>query len=354
MRVDEGDLDSAIPMLEEAGSIAETIGWMEGVCRVDELRAGLSRKRGQTEDARSRLRRVAEAYLQMGNEIEARRISQSIADISGFSAVVATSDVQVLDAEPLYFNGINFNTGGYAVEPRSIDAMAKLIGVQPGVSTFDKTRGGRPRSFGTTDKMEDSGWGIVFPTDTPDSVRNALKPLIGMRSQRVGRRFKELDYKPGEQLRDWYARHQISPGNLNPSGVPYYLLLIGPPDQIPFEFQYLLGIDYAVGRLAFDDAADYERYARSTTAYESATSVPNNKKISYWGTRHPGDGSTKLSSSFLLEPLINGIADDDEDPINKVVGYRQEAFLAETSNSTCGTLLAQTRHPGARPSARRL
>jgi len=76
-----------------------------------------------------------------------------------------------------------------------------------------------------------------------------------------------------------------------------------------------------LGRLAFDNPADYESYARSTIAYESAAGVPNAKKVSYWGTRHSGDGATRLSSSFLLDPLINGNADDGDDPITKVVGY---------------------------------
>ena len=254
------------------------------------------------------------------------------------------------DPDLVFVNGINFNTGQYAVNPRSIDEMAKRIGARPGVETFDKTRGDKPRAFalpfGMTEKVEDVGWGIVFPANTPDAVRNALKPLTDARSRRAGKRFKELDYNPGEQARDWYARHQISPGNLNPNKVPYYLLLIGSPDQIPFEFQYLLGIEYAVGRLAFDDAGDYEHYARSTIAYESAASVPNIKKISYWGTRHSGDGATRLSSTFLLDPLINGIADDGQDPINKLTGYDQNAFLAK--DATKANLL-QTLHASKPP-----
>jgi hypothetical protein len=247
------------------------------------------------------------------------------------------------DPNLVYVNGIDFNTGNYAVKPRSIGDIAKQVADRPGVGTFDKTRGEKPRAFalpfGRTDKLEDAGWGIIFPADTPDPIRKALAPLIEFRGKRAGKRLKVLDYNKGEQLRDWYVRQGISPGNLSPGKVPFYLLLIGPPDQIPFEFQYLLGIEYAVGRLAFDDAAGYESYVRSTIAYESSAAVPNAKKISYWGTRHLGDGATKLSSSFLLDPLVNGVPDDDvlEQPINKVVGYDQELFLAK--NATKANLL---------------
>ena len=68
---------------------------------------------------------------------------------------------------------------------------------------------------------------------------------------------------------------------MKPAKLPYYVMLVGSPEQIPFEFQYLLGVEYAVGRLSFDDATDYARYANSTIAYESGASVPNVKQISY-------------------------------------------------------------------------
>ena len=162
--------------------------------------------------------------------------------------------------------------------------------VRPGVATFDKLRGDKPRSFGLpfgmdTNKLAEAGWGIVFHEDTPHEIRTALDPLIELRRKQAAVRLKVLDYKKGEQARDWYQRHGISAGNIDPEIVPYYLLLVGPPDLIPFEFQYLLGVEYAMGRLAFDKAEDYERYARSTVAYEAARSVPNAKRDRLLG--HP-------------------------------------------------------------------
>jgi hypothetical protein len=35
--------------------------------------------------------------------------------------------------------------------------------------------------------------------------------------------------------------------------VPFYLLLVASPEEIPFEFQYLLDIYGDVGQLRFDD-----------------------------------------------------------------------------------------------------
>jgi hypothetical protein len=253
-------------------------------------------------------------------------------DASGAKEKTVTADPNLV-----YVNGIDIETGQYAFAPRSIDDLARQILVRPGVAAFEAIHTERPRSFGLPfgmdpTKLEEAGWGIVFHEDTPQNVHAALAPLIEWRGKQAVGRLKVLDYKKGEQTRDWYQRHRISAGNLDPEIVPYYLLLVGPPDQIPFDFQYLVGVEYAVGRLAFDTAAEYERYARSIVAYESAKSIPNAKEITYWGTRHLGDPATNLSASLLIDPLANGVAGAAgalKRPIHVDVGYDRSLRLGE-------------------------
>jgi hypothetical protein len=263
--------------------------------------------------------------------------------------------LQTADRDLVYVNGIDFNTGNYAFAPRSIDDIARQVFAHPGTEAFGNTRDGKPRSFALPfdmdpKKLDESGWGVVFHEETPQKVRDALETLMALRRTQAGGRFKVLDYKKGEQARDWYARHGLAPGAIDPQIVPYYLLLIGPPDQIPFEFQYLLGVDYAIGRLSFDAPEDYERYARSTVAYESARSVPNGKEISYWGTRHLGDPATDLSASMLIDPLANGIAGAAgalKQAVNEAVGYGRKLRLGD--DATKANLL-ETLH-GPKPPA---
>ncbi len=249
------------------------------------------------------------------------------------------------DPDLVYVNGIDPETGAYAVPPRAIEEIAKGIRRSPSISSVRDLHGEQPRSFGLPfgikfDQLEEAGWGIIFHEDATQDVRAALSPLVTVRRSQAKNRFKELDYKKGEQTKEWYQRHGISAGTMAIETVPYYLLLVGGPNLIPFEFQYLLGIEYAVGRLAFDTAPEYERYARSIAAYEAAKSVPNAKEIVYWGTHHLGDPATELSSSQLISPLANGIAGAVgalKQPIGAQVQYGQKLLAGE--DATKATLL---------------
>jgi hypothetical protein len=242
-----------------------------------------------------------------------------------------------IDPNLVFVNGIDPETGNYAFPPRSIDDLAQAVRVDPAVGPYSRLVGSDlgisfRAPFGVAlEDIKEAGWGIIFPEGTPQDVRDALTPLIKVRGNQ-STFVKELDYKTGEQIRDWYQRHGISPGNFDRELVPYYLLLVGSPTSIPYEFQYLLGVEYAVGRLAFETASDYEHYVRSVLDYEKVSSVPNTKQIAYWGTRHPADPATNLSASLLIEPLANGIpgaAGKFQRPIHSEVGYDRALYLGD-------------------------
>ena len=122
-----------------------------------------------------------------------------------------------------------------------------------------------------------------------------MEPLVAHRRRQVPPdRCKVLEYRPHEFLKDWLKRHGVALGAVTPTKVPY-LLLVGTPDAIPFEFQYLLDIEYAVGRLAFDSPDQYGPYAESVVHYETATAVPNAREVVYWGTRHQADRAAPIA-----------------------------------------------------------
>jgi hypothetical protein len=235
--------------------------------------------------------------------------------------------------ERIYLNGINALTGEYLAPPLTAAAAAALArGAPPAaertnwfrrlLQRFSGRFSGLPMDVSPTD-LAQAGWAVVFAPGTPEAVRKALQPLVEHRGRQVPPdRFKVLEYRAGESREQWLGRHRAHSADVEPTVVPYYVLLIGGPDAIPFEFQYLLDIDYAVGRLAFERPEDYGRYAEAVVAYETGPAVPNGREVVYWGTRHAGDAATQLSADRLITPLAEGEPASGTAPAKPAVASR--------------------------------
>ena len=95
-------------------------------------------------------------------------------------------------------------------------------------------------------------------------------------------RLKELDYIAGESRRRWLARHGVAAGNVDPTCVPFYLLVVGCPGKIPFGFCRELSVEYAVGLLSFDTPAEYAAYAASVVAAEANELRPRSRQVTFF------------------------------------------------------------------------
>jgi hypothetical protein len=255
-------------------------------------------------------------------------------------------------------NGVNGLTGEYLLPPLNptvVAARARRAADDPRQVTQLKKvhRKHTEPAYGLpfTVRPEDlarAGWAIVFSTEENDEVRAALEPLIAYRGGVVEQaRFKRLDYQPGEEWAGWLRRHGTAPGNVDPEKVPYYLLLVGSPERIPFSFQYLLDVEYAVGRLDFDDADGYGRYVIALIDYYSeGHSTSRDASVAFFGTRHPHDGATQLSADWLVSPLAKSFAPGGRFE-RDVVGYRIETMIGEqATKSTLAELLGGTGSAG--------
>ncbi len=162
-------------------------------------------------------------------------------------------------------------------------------------------------------KLSEAGWGIIFPKVMPEerveAIRTALAPLLTLREQQAGSLYKiysdRAGYFPGEDARAFLRRYHTDPSQpANPAetGMPYYLLLVGSPEEIPFEFQYGLEVQYAAGRIDFDDIAGYHTYARSVVAAEQ-DDFHLAPEVTFFAVSHPGDEATQLSAKHLITPV---------------------------------------------------
>jgi hypothetical protein len=126
--------------------------------------------------------------------------------------------------------------------------------------------------------------------------------------------------------------------------VPYYVLLAGSPERIPFDFGHLLDVEYAVGRLAFDAPEAYRAYADSLIRYETADMVANAREVVYWSPRHKYDPATQMSADLLVNKLAAG---DPGPGIAEQRGFRTKKIWGD--EATKAALLHVLAPGAARP-----
>jgi len=161
-------------------------------------------------------------------------------------------------------------------------------------------------------RLEDVGWGVIFPAaregaeDPYAAVREALRPLLELRKRQARGRYHEYLYRPGETKSQFLARFGMGSGPPNPDKVPYYLLIVGNPTEIPFLFQYQLDVQYGVGRISFNNLEAYNYYARSVVAAETrGLQLP--RRVSIFGTNNHLDVATLMSHHHLTTPITEYI-----------------------------------------------
>jgi hypothetical protein len=162
--------------------------------------------------------------------------------------------------------------------------------------------------------LNQAGWGIVFPANVDAQIKNALQPLIDYRRQQITapglfQVFEgDAGVMPGQSAVDWLDRHGVPLAIVDPqNGVPLYLLLVGSPQQISFEFQYILDLQWSVGRIYFDNPADYESYARAVVSYEKSSTLPYKKRVAMWMPQNGDPATTMLGNQVGQSFIAKGL-----------------------------------------------
>src|SRR5262249_49167778 len=192
--------------------------------------------------------------------------------------------------------------------------------------------------------LEDLGWGIIFPEsagDLPPELA-ALRSLLSHRQEQAmvldPRYYHEFvgekGYRNGESALQFLSRHGAGTLRASAERVPRYLLIVGDPVAIPFEFQYGLAIQYAVGRMHFNSLEEYERYANTVVRTER-DQVRLPRKLGVFAPTFEGDYATKLASDKLITPVVAALRSaGNEWTIDAVVGA--EATKVRLSDALLG------------------
>ncbi len=227
----------------------------------------------------------------------------------------------------LVFNGIDGTTGGYSLPPMlpsDLSALAQGQSLDPRhlselkAKYLQSTESHYGASEGIDPKnLAETGWGVIFAFNGDPAVREALGELLTHRKKQATQKketyYKEYvgpdAYRPGESKQDFLTRHGAGPGPADPENVPYYLLIVGDPETIPYRFQYQLDVQYGVGRIYFDTPAEYAQYAHSVVAAETSECLPPPRAV-FVGVKSPDDRATAMSADQLVSPFADAVGKD--------------------------------------------
>ena len=250
-------------------------------------------------------------------------------------------------------NGVNGATGEYLFPKagsKEIADIAKTTAIEKTFHLFDlqdrnrelRNQARAPAAWVDPTDLANAGWGAIF-TDTYDGYTlEALKSEEGLgrllkhRQQQATRQvekyYREFDYRLGQSKNDFLKAYNApTSGAVDPDrGIPYYLLIVGDPRNIPYEFQYQLDVQYAVGRIYFDTLDEYANYARSVVRAETEQ-IERPRQVSFWGPYNEGDKATELSSERLVKPLSKWLSS------GKALGWECPTLIEEkaTKKSLC-------------------
>jgi len=198
--------------------------------------------------------------------------------------------------------------------------------------------------------LEESGWGVIFGASVTAEVKARLAPLLQQRKKQAGPLYKEFEGVRGSTAADalsWLTRHEVGLSAVNPrAGVPYYLLIVASPQDISFEFQYMLDTYWAVGRLHFDFPDGYRRYAEQVVDYETASVVRTSRTAGIFAPQIPGDRATAFFANQMAWPLAKGVPPRAEGelplyrPLGEVSHFKMRVKIgAEASKDNLRSML---------------
>jgi hypothetical protein len=221
------------------------------------------------------------------------------------------------DKELIYVNGLNATNGNYIDEYWSPEDATEVALGEKRNAAHDKSLIKRSRQdeasfapeFGfDPGNLGQVGWGVVFAHDAHPDMKVALKALLDRRHDKAGDDlYREYTLRPGETWQDFSERHHVGDGPAAPDEMPYYVLIVGDPESIPYKFQYQLDVQRAAGRIYFDTPEEYERYALSVVqAEEGKVRLP--RRATFFGVQNNDDRATERSVEYMIDPLAEQLA----------------------------------------------
>jgi hypothetical protein len=129
------------------------------------------------------------------------------------------------------------------------------------------------------DDLSQAGWAVVYADEyAQQEAREALQPLISVRREQASRRderlFRELVAQRARSGEGFVLRDTRDGREVKIDRLPRYVLLVGSPERLAFNFQQQLAARRDVGRLYFHRPGGYHVYAKTVIEAESRPEPP--------------------------------------------------------------------------------
>jgi hypothetical protein len=212
-----------------------------------------------------------------------------------------------LDDEAVaYPNGVDPD-GSLAWEPVRLDELARPAGRCPSAPPQEEEETYRRPRYGlSAENLEEVGWGVIAPPGY-DEVLDELAPLLERRAQQAGGAYRQpVQIHRGEEVDDFFRRLRVSSGAADPRELPYYLLILGGPDEVSFGTQQVIGQARAVGRLHLERPKDYRTYVENVLAAED-NPRPGRPEATFFAAINGDDRATQRTSGQLVTPLADHV-----------------------------------------------
>jgi hypothetical protein len=214
--------------------------------------------------------------------------------------------------------GIDYSTGRSIVEPIDEQDFSRMILGSFPHETLSRASAEtatarsykaevRARSPNLDDPLS-VGWKFLVSNKDPlkEEIIKAVEPLAKHRGMKDPSQPLIYNCNYEYEWMDWIRNNCWS---LSLGEAPYYVLIIGGPEQVPFRFQSTLDSAVAVGRANFDSIEDLKEYVKKVIRLEKAENPVVDREVIMFAPNWGLDDPTFFSKTFMAQPLSQHIKD---------------------------------------------
>lgn len=216
----------------------------------------------------------------------------------------------------VFCNGIDGTTGRYLATPSWEKLVVEFLAQELEITLEKRTEDVSDLVDGVdAADLASTGWGVIFAESVGPEVREALSPLLALRRKQASRLFQG-GYREFRLASEGGRTPSVESflcelgaavdAPIDPAEIPYYLLLVGSPKEINFEFQYHLDLGHAVGRICFNTPEEYAAYAEAVVAAENGKQA-RSRRATLFGVGNNGDLASARALSDLVYPILGSL-----------------------------------------------